>query len=173
MIARNRRLKTLLPTPKRGVGENPGKPVTRYHGRSWLPVLMSETTTGWDEVGASHTFHEIQMYYPMRAIRDRNYKLIWNIAHGLPYPFASDLWAASTWQSTYRKGPEASYGRRTVDSYIHRPAFELYDIANDPAETTNLADDPRQAERLASMKQRLKSFQKSTDDPWILKWRYE
>ncbi len=165
--------KTLLPAPIRGVGENPGKPVTRYHGRSWLPILMSETTMGWDEIGASHTFHEIQMYYPMRALRDRNYKLIWNIAHALPYPFATDLWAASTWQSQFLKGPSASYGKRTVDSYIHRPAFELYDIMNDPAETTNLADDPEQSARLTSMKQRLKAFQKSTDDPWILKWSYE
>ncbi|MDA2931359.1 sulfatase, partial [Acidobacteria bacterium AH-259-O06] len=47
------------------------------HGRSFLSVLDKENPEGWDEVYASHTFHEIQMYYPMRVVRGRKYKLIW------------------------------------------------------------------------------------------------
>ena len=39
------------------------------HGRSFLGVLDEEHPEGWDEVFASHTFHEITMYYPMRVIR--------------------------------------------------------------------------------------------------------
>jgi len=165
--------KKLLPRPDHGVGENAGRPVTRYHGRSWLPLLNADATEGWDTVTASHTFHEIQMYYPMRAIRNRQYKLIWNIAAPLPYPFATDLWAASTWQAQYQKGPEAQYGNRTVDSYIHRPSFELYDLVKDPAETNNLAEDPQYADTLAEMKDQLRQFQRDTNDPWISKWRYE
>ncbi len=165
--------KKLLPYAKVGRGENAGPKFQRYHGRSWLKLVGTTNTDGRDEVVASHTFHEIQMYYPMRAIRDRRYKLIWNIASPLPYPFASDLWAASTWQAQFRKGKDANYGNRSVDSYIHRPAFELYDLETDPAESKNLADDPAQAERLAAMKERLKAAQKETEDPWVMKWRYE
>ena len=66
----------------------------RYHGKSWLHALGNRDAVHWETIFASHTFHEIQMYYPMRVVRDSNYKLIWNIAHQLPYPFASDLWAA-------------------------------------------------------------------------------
>ena len=143
------------------------------HGRSFLPVLEDEHPEGWDEIYASHTFHEIQMYYPMRVVRGRRYKLIWNIAHGLPFPFASDLWAASTWQDVYRRGPSARYGPRSVEAYIHRPAFELYDIENDPYEARNLADDPEYANVLAELQQKLKAFQKRTSDPWLLKWDYE
>jgi N-sulfoglucosamine sulfohydrolase len=113
------------------------------------------------------------MYYPMRSIRDRHFKLIWNIASPLPYPFASDLWAASTWQAQYQKGLDAPYGKRTVGSYIQRPKFELYDLANDPAESRNLADDPAHAAQLAALKERLKAAQKATGDPWLLKWQYE
>ena len=109
----------------------------------------------------------------MRVVRDQEYKLIWNIAAPLPYPFASDLWAASTWQAQFRKGPDAKYGARTVASYIHRPPFELYDLAADPAEANNLASDPSQAGRLDRMKKRLHEFQQETADPWILKWKYE
>ena len=142
----------LLPIPKVGVGENAGFKFDHYHGRSWLTLLGTQDTKGWDEVFASHTFHEIQMYYPMRAVIGRNYKLIWNIASPLPYPFASDLWAASTWQAQYQKGKDANYGNRSVDSYIHRPRFELYDIAKDPAESRNLAENPEFA---AKLKERL------------------
>lgn len=166
--------KVLLPVPAVGKGENLGKPVTGYHGRSWLPLARGEADgEGWDELGFSHTFHEIQMYYPMRAVRDRRYKLIWNLAAPLPYPFATDLWAASTWQAQYQKGLDAPYGERTVGSYIQRPVFELYDLEEDPTESRNLAEDPSRAELLAQMKERLKRFQRDTGDPWILKWNYE
>jgi N-sulfoglucosamine sulfohydrolase len=165
--------KTLLPVAPGGVGENAGPKFAKYHGRSWLGLLGKEQGEGWDEVMASHTFHEIQMYYPMRAIRDRRYKLIWNIAAPLPYPFASDLWAASTWQAQHQKGLDAPYGKRTVGSYIQRPKFELYDLVDDPAESKNLADDPSHAARMASMKERLKAAQKETGDPWVMKWDYE
>jgi N-sulfoglucosamine sulfohydrolase len=165
--------KTLLPVAKLGKGENPGPKFQRYHGKSWLNLLGKEHGDGWDSVLASHTFHEIQMYYPMRAIRDRQFKLIWNIAAPLPYPFASDLWAASSWQAQYKKGLDAPYGKRTVGSYIQRPVFELFDLKADPAESKNLADDPQHRAQLEAMKERLKAAQKETGDPWALKWKYE
>jgi N-sulfoglucosamine sulfohydrolase len=113
------------------------------------------------------------MYYPMRVVRDKQYKLIWNIAHPLPYPFASDLWTASSFQSQYRQSLEAPYGQKTVGEYIHRPAFELYRIDMDPNETTNLANDPVHADILRRYQEKLRSIQKETGDPWILKWEYE
>jgi N-sulfoglucosamine sulfohydrolase len=113
------------------------------------------------------------MYYPMKVVRDRQYKLIWNIAHPLPYPFASDLWAAPTWQDVYQKGPDALYGKRTVKAYIHRPAFELYDLKSDPDEIHNLAKEAKYAKVLGGMKEKLRAFQKRTGDPWVLKWDYE
>ena len=152
---------------------NGGMPFDRYHGRSWLPVLGDPERAHHDEVFASHTFHEIQMYYPMRVIRDDKYKLIWNIAHKLDYPFASDLWAAGSWQAQWEKGENAPYGNTTVGGYIHRPEFELFDIAADPRETTNLADSPGHADVLERYKQKLKAAQKRYQDPWIMKWEYE
>ena len=142
-------------------------------GRSFLSLIDKTTAEGWDEVYASHTFHEITMYYPMRVIRERRYKLIWNIAHDLPYPFASDLWAAPTWQRQYEQGLDAMYGRRTVAAYIHRPEFELYDLEKDPHEASNLADDDALAATIARLKNKLRAFQQRTNDPWILKWDYE
>ncbi len=145
----------------------------QFHGRSFLSLAGQESAPGWDAVYASHTFHEIQMYYPMRVVRERRYKLIWNIAHPLPYPFASDLWAAPTWQAQYQQGMEAPYGPRTVRDYIYRPQFEFFDLQNDPNERENLAADPKHAALLEEFKDKLRAFQKRTADPWIMKWDYE
>ncbi len=152
----------------RGVGN-----LKRYHGRSWLPILGQPDAQHHDTIFASHTFHEIQMYYPMRVVRDRKYKLIWNIAHPLPYPFASDLWAASSWQAQFQKSMDAPYGQKTVGEYIHRPQFELFDIASDPMETRNLAYQPDASDVLATYQAKLKQMQKELGDPWIMKWDYE
>ena len=137
-----------------------------YHGRSWLNILGSSEAEHWDTIFASHTFHEIQMYYPMRVVRGRKYKLIWNIAHALPYPFASDLWAASSWQAQFQKGRETPYGQKTVAQYIQRPEFELYNIESDPNETDNLARDPNFSEVLAKYQRKLREFQAKANDPW-------
>jgi N-sulfoglucosamine sulfohydrolase len=144
----------------------------RFHGRSFLSAIEEQDPEGWDEVYLSHTFHEITMYYPVRVLRERRYKLLWNIAHALPFPFASDLQASPTWQATLRD-KKTHYGKRTVDAYLHRDKFELYDLENDPDELHNLADDPAHAETLARMQAKLKAFQERTKDPWLLKWEYE
>jgi N-sulfoglucosamine sulfohydrolase len=154
---------------RRGTKKGPYK----FHGRSFLPIVADKNPKGWDRINASHTFHEIQMYYPMRVVRDRKYKLIWNIAHPLPYPFASDLWAAPSWQAQWKKGQGAPYGKKTVREYINRPQFELFDISADPNEAVNLATDAKYAKVLEEYKAKLKKFQQDTQDPWVLKWRYE
>jgi N-sulfoglucosamine sulfohydrolase len=135
-----------------------------FHGRSFKSALH--------QIYASHTFHEITMYYPMRVVRQRKYKLIWNIAHGLEYPFASDLWASSTWQDIIKRRCK-NFGKRSVQAFLHRPRFELYDLENDPDEIKNLADDPGYANVLSELKAKIKAFQERTSDPWIVKWVHE
>ena len=147
--------------------------LSSYHGRSWIPILGKPKAQHWETVFASHTFHEIQMYYPMRVVRDQKYKLIWNIAHPLPYPFASDLWAASSFQAQYQQSLSAPYGQKTVREYIHRPEFEFFRIDEDPHESTNLADNRKYAQELEQYKELLKTKQQEFDDPWIMKWSYE
>jgi len=153
-------------------GGNKRKPY-QFHGRSFLGIIDEPPAAGWDRIYASHTFHEIQMYYPMRVVRDGQYKLIWNIAYPLPFPFASDLWASATWQAQWELGKDAPYGKRTVGQYIQRPQFELYDLEKDPYEGNNLANDPEYQAVLYEMQKKLKDFQQQAADPWILKWQYE
>jgi N-sulfoglucosamine sulfohydrolase len=145
----------------------------RMHGRSMLPIIDQEKPADWDKIYASHTFHEVTMYYPMRVVRSGRYKLIWNIAYPLPFPFASDLWRSATWQDAFRHGEDFEYGKRTIKTLVNRPAFELYDLESDPDEVKNLADDEKHHETLVTLKRKLRDFQKRTGDPWILKWDRE
>ena len=143
-----------------------------FHGSSFKDILGKENPEGWDEVYASHTFHEITMYYPMRAYIQGKYKLIWNIAWRLEYPFASDLWASSTWQGIYRNH-EPNFGKRPVQQYLFRQEFEFYDLEADPGEINNLALDLANHVILEEMKTKMKAFQLRTDDPWLIMWDHD
>jgi N-sulfoglucosamine sulfohydrolase len=141
-------------------------------GRSLLPILEEENPKGWDVVYGSHQFHEITMYYPMRMIRTRQNKYILNLAHPLDYPFASDLYNSKTWQGVLRRKDE-KLGPRSVAAYVHRPREELYDLKQDPHEVKNLAGDRKYAGVLTDLRKRLKGWQQKTNDPWLVKYRYE
>jgi N-sulfoglucosamine sulfohydrolase len=144
-----------------------------FHGRSFLSVLDKEKVNDWDYVFASHTFHEITMYYPMRVIRTRQFKYTLNLAHQLPYPFASDLYEAPTWQAAITNGMEGLYGKRRIGDYIQRPRHELYNMEADTAEINNLASNPEFARTLQNLQDRLRSFQEASGDPWVVKYKYE
>ena len=60
-----------------------------------------------------------------------------------------------------------------MQEYIQRPEFELFDMRKDPNETKNLAGEAKHYELLQNYKEKLKEMQKRTNDPWIIKWKYE
>lgn len=144
----------------------------KLQGRSFKNILTQADAEEWNEVYASHSFHEITMYYPMRVIRTRKYKLIYNIAHELQFPMALDLQKSYTWKSVIQS-KRAIYGKRKTDALLRRPKFELYDLERDPEEIKNLINDPKYVKVYEELSEKLKVFQKSTSDPWFHKWQYE
>jgi len=144
-----------------------------FHGRSFKEIINQESPKNWvNEVYAAHTFHEITNYYPMRVVRTKKFKFIWNIAYPLTYSSASDLWSSATWQGALRDGLE-KYGKRAMEAYLRRPKFELYDLDQDPDEINNLAEKSEYKTILEDFCSKLKEFQRETRDPWIHKWDYE
>ena len=138
----------------------------RLAGRSLLPILGETRPSGWDRVYASHSFHEIQQYYPMRAMRTREFKYILNLAAALPFPIAGDVASSPTWR-VIESRPALGLGSRPLDAYLHRTAEELYDLAKDPHEFRNVANDPAYREVLARMRAELHQFRAETKDPWL------
>ena len=136
-------------------------------GRSLLPVLGRPGAAGWDDVAASHHFHEIYQYYPMRALRTRTHSYIQNLAHPLDYPIASDMASGASWQAILAR-PGARLGRRSQAAYRKRPAEELYDLRYDPLEVVNLAGRPEAARLQKAMRDRLNEIRTKTQDPWLV-----
>lgn len=152
-----------------GLHENP----EQFFGQSFARIIDVENPADWrGEIYAAHSFHGITGYYPMRAVRTRRHKFIWNIAWKLDYPFASDLWNAASWQAALRAGT-AQCGARPVENYLRRPRFELYDLENDPDEINNLAGLSGSQALVEDFIVKIKQFQADTDDPWLHKWTYE
>ncbi|XP_038064286.1 N-sulphoglucosamine sulphohydrolase-like isoform X2 [Patiria miniata] len=143
-----------------------GKKVT-LTGKSMLPITSAEPT-GWDHIFSSHNFHEVTMYYPMRVMRDRQYRLIHNMNYRAPYPIAQDLAACPTFidilNNTAAGKPTKWY--KTLDQYYYRPEWELYDVTNDPLEKVNLAYDAAHKSTLEAMQTAVCDWRHATNDPW-------
>jgi N-sulfoglucosamine sulfohydrolase len=134
-----------------------------FHGRSFRSQVLRDKSQGFDTVFSSHTFHEIQQYYPMRMIRTREYKLIWNLEYEKTFPLGG---GARKFPDFVSRNQLTSLGTRSLESYLRRPRFELYDMQDDPDETRNLAGDPAYAALLEQLEKRLYQFQDETGDIW-------
>nr|WP_301183128.1 sulfatase [Sphingomonas quercus] len=143
-------------------------PPTGYQlsGASLLPLLGRAGGPGRDAVFASHDFHEINQYYPMRALRTRTHNYILNLAAPLAYPIAGDVASSPSWRAI-AADPAIRLGRRTQAAYLRRPAEELYDLGADPEELTNIAGRRAAAALLAELRERLRAMRAATHDPWL------
>ncbi|ORY30186.1 putative arylsulfatase [Naematelia encephala] len=147
-------------------------------GRSFLPILDRADVapeSSWQHyVFGSHTFHELQNYWPTRVLRTRKWKYHRNIAWRLDFPFASDLYASYTFEGI-RNNPDengnAMIGSRSLKNYLFRPAEELFDLENDPDEVNNLStsQDPEIRKILAGLRLTLEQWQQDTKDLWLFR----
>lgn len=158
---------TLSSTP---TNSNPSPPRL---GHSFLPILASQTLlpeTSWQHgVYGSHTFHEIQNYWPTRILRTHQYKYHRNLAWRLDFPFAADLYASHAFEGIRNMPAPVMVGERKLSDYIFRPAEELYDLENDPGEVRNLAGEAEWEELLRECREKVTEWQKRTGDLWCLR----
>ncbi len=114
--------------------------------------------------------------YPMRAIRTRDYLYVRNYRPER-FPAGVDTHAANAYRDI-DPGPAKTYmmdhrGDPAVANLFElgfgkRPADELYDLRNDPAELRNLASDSSRAEIKARLAAELEAQLKSWRDPRVL-----
>lgn len=60
--------------------------------------VSTEPPPSDEAVFFSQTHHEVTMYYPMRGVRTRRYKLIHNLNYEMPFPIDQDLYVSPTFQ---------------------------------------------------------------------------
>lgn len=141
-----------------------------FDGRSFLPVLLGGQTDHRDYAFGVHTTRGIiqgTWNYPIRSIRSRDFKLIWNLNYAQPFQNIltstkgkSDYWTA--WKDAAKKGD--SKAKTLVEMYQQRPEFEFYDLREDPYELHNRAADPEFAEQIASFKKELDAWMQQQGD---------
>uniref|UniRef100_A0A1B6IMZ5 N-sulphoglucosamine sulphohydrolase C-terminal domain-containing protein n=3 Tax=Homalodisca liturata TaxID=320908 RepID=A0A1B6IMZ5_9HEMI len=140
-----------------------------FTGQSLLPILIQERATDNEAVFASHSLHEVTMYYPMRAIRTHDYKLIHNLNYLMPFPIDQDFYLSPSFQDllnrTQRKESLPWY--RSLKEYYYRPQWELFNIKADPEEVKNLAYNVTFKDVVESLRRRLDSWRQDTQDPWL------
>ena len=144
-----------------------GLPAPPYplHGRSFLPVLEQSHPEGWDEIYLSHTFHELNNYYPYRAIRTRRWKYVQFLYPELEMPLPSDLFSSPTWYGILHRR-DTMMGVRKTAAFLRHEAEELYDLEQDPLETTNVAR--QHAAVVADLRAKVYGFRERTTDPWLI-----
>jgi N-sulfoglucosamine sulfohydrolase len=115
-----------------------------FDGRSFLAILGGRRTEHRDAIYAQHTTVGViraRAPYPSRAIFDGRYKLVRNLAPENTFWIGAmhDREPYLSWVRDAANDPTLA---ARVDWLSRRPAEELYDLATDPEERVNRADDP-------------------------------
>jgi arylsulfatase A-like enzyme len=126
----------------------------RITGRSVRPALAGEGKTMREALFAEMTWHDA--YNPIRAIRTDRYKYVRN------------FWSLPTvyLPNDVRHSPAGDAVGRDLDRPT-RAYEELYDLAADPHERTNVVDEPEHADAAADLRERLHDWMSETDDPLL------
>jgi arylsulfatase A-like enzyme len=132
-------------------------------GRSFLSRLTGAGYTPRREIFAERNWHD--NYDPSRCVRTEQYKLIWNATPAKPYWPIRDLADSPTWASYLQL--ERQNKLRPEHQLLLRPTrpdYELYDLAADPDEFVNLADNPVLRPVFDDLRQRLSAWMADTFD---------
>ena len=135
-------------------------------GKSLLPVLKGET--------AHHREHAYLIHqaggYTQRAIRNNEFKLVWNPEQEIDYYLdalmepKSNKFFAKAWREWLGEAQSDPAAQAKIDRVVKHPEFELYNIQDDPWELDNLALNPEYSPTLEAMHTQLKADMKTLND---------
>lgn len=152
----------VLPTFVSAAG---GKPAAVLDGKSYLPVLLGQTSQHKQHVYGLHTTRGIingSDFFGIRSIRGEKYKLILNLTPEVRFQNACTK--SPVFKSWEEKAKTDADAADKVRRYRHRPGVELYDLSRDPLEWKNMANDPKLADVQKDLQTRLMAWMKSQGD---------
>lgn len=149
-------------------------PIPEFTGTSLAGQMREELRpAGWRPhlVTEFHS-HTTVDWWPMRSIRDERYKLIVNLLAGTEAGnFILKGGRVQGEGDSADRSAGLGSGKESISHTIYRrmqqpPRLELYDLARDPGETINLADDEAYLPIVENLLEQLRDRQQATDDPF-------
>jgi uncharacterized sulfatase len=145
-----------------------GKVPDGLDGKSYASILRGKGAQHRDRVFHTQSGDGDFNVYPIRSMRTREWKYIWNLhpefqhhTHDTRNRRGNGVRYWESWLEEAKTNLDAA---TKVKRFMERPSEELYDLKSDPFEMHNLANDPKHAKRLASMREDLRAWMKQQGD---------
>lgn len=144
-----------------------GKELANLDGKSFIKVLEGKTRKHRSYAYGIHNNIPEGPAYPIRSIRDENYKLILNLTPDKNYYIKymmnpkNNKNAFTTWLNKAKTEKEAKF---LTDRVAKRPAVEFYNLKDDPSELNNLANNKAYQARLENMHSELQQWMTDQGD---------
>lgn len=138
-------------------------------GFSIVPVLEGKASRRKHLYSAfvAHTTG-IHQYWPTRTVMDGRWKLTHHVfGDGRRERYPDGNKAVFSLKRQLGELPADSLARKLANRCEVPPAFELYDLQEDPHELVNLIGDPQRAEIEKRLRTQLKGWRRQTVDPFV------
>ena len=143
-------------------------PLADGRGVSFAPLLSNPDTPAEDWARgfafAEKNWHDYDA--SQRAVRTERFKYVRNLDAEVPNTPPADAVRSPTFVTMVRLRQAGKLTPEQASIFTApKPAEELYDLAADPHELTNLADDPAHAGTLKTLREELDAWRAETHDP--------
>ena len=133
-------------------------------GQSLMSLFRDKKAPWRTQLFGEFFYHGPESYYPRYSVRNDRYKLILNLLHQKTNPVLG-----VDGDPAYRITQQPEFDNAAIkivfDRYANPPEYELYDLAKDPQEFTNLGTDPAHTVQLNELKKSLQDWMFRTKAP--------
>ncbi|WP_139959690.1 sulfatase family protein [Flavicella sediminum] len=146
-------------------------------GKPFTAVILGKKNKHRDAIYATHKGDNEKNVYPIRSVRVGKWKYIRNLHPEFAYTTHTDTWATEVpmtklhanhagrhWNSYLAAAKRDPAAVAFLIDYHTNPAEELYNIEKDPLEQNNLADDPKCAKKLSTLREKVTQHMKEVKD---------
>jgi N-sulfoglucosamine sulfohydrolase len=143
------------------------KPAPMY-GESLLPLLLGDANSSREHIFSERHFKRSDEH--LLAIRSATHKLIYTAAINANQPLVTvgEVYTSPSWYALKEKeraGTITPAQQRFLEN--PRAEIELYDLAADPHELVNIADNPENQAIVRDLLARMQQLRRETNDPYL------
>lgn len=136
-------------------------------GKSWMSLIHGGKMTRGPYVFTHVNGVASGAQYPMRAIQDDRYSLVFMPWSDGVFAFKVESMAGLTFAAMRKAAETDQRVAKRLHQYIYGIPLAFYDLKEDPAQRVNLIEDAKHKGQIEKMKSELLAYMKRTDDPQL------